>query len=367
MNGAASSSNSQHLGTLSRASGKLKKHFFANNTPGDPTTNETKPTKKRMFLLSKRNAISTLDISDNVNESRKESSNQGKQSTGGESVSPNLNESRDMYDEYLDDESDYDEEDDDEEDRDEYESYLKSNINPMSSNRTPLLGRKQNDPFLRDLTACLQAKQQQKKLMINEDSLHINEAPASPPSSYNKPAAAYNMMIKTPLSSRKCILNISCETSSPRILNHAEDDVYEDAESSRLTDDSKDSFNQTNSNYSATSSSVLSLKLNRNISSTKITPTPVSTINTTPLPASQTPLTHSKFKIPSFSLTPVVANESTTNRDETVLKAKPVQLMSFNLDVNQSNGSSASSSSAIVTPKLPRFQSPLIEKSSSNL
>ncbi len=283
-------------------------------------------------------------------------------------VSPGKNDFTHLDDE-IDNHEEYDE---------EYELYKKSNINPLRSNltKTPLLTRKQNDPFLRDLTACLQAKQQ-KKQQINESNpsntnfkyLSVDSSPQisnlliqesnSPKKSDQEPTntSSFNLIVKTPVSStRKCFLNISCEpninskitfNASNKFNEHSDDsdtnETYEEANENFFTSLNFDS--SLNNKFRLSRS--ISFKNNSNLTtqpqlppSSQPQPVVCPQSNTSPTQVTTTNLT--KFKVPSFSLNntnniAVAAPVSVSStQDEVVVKAKPIQLKSFNFNLNDS-------------------------------
>ncbi len=452
--------------------------------------------------MSKRNAISTLDISSNKNDSKRQSAlvlnsdelriDESSSSThldrnttntvkSGKnnytsSASATLNrtennlnaarlgqsESKYNYDGY-DDEFDDDEFDDT--DQDVEESYYehgnnleidkdnellnKTNLNLVSTvaAKTPLMNRKQDDPFLKDLTACLQAKQRRlnetnnshnyenseaiHKLVqpstnvfqltrlaptganLNSDFLNAIENGANgkkleiaPQNNFSKPSTTvsnvapqisssslapntYNLVIKTPVSSRKCFLNISCEStavptptvvSEPTPYKSIQTYKYEDRESSNSffsEEPPKDTSYNLDSKFKLNRSFALSrnsTNLNQaNVDAEQAKPVFLNSFESQKVigltnndsgsnaAQQQAPLGPTKFKVPTFSLssnltslnasTPSVLTSlnlsSVQNKqpvqqiDESLVKAKPVQLMSFNFNL-QSNTDTSS-------------------------
>jgi hypothetical protein len=164
-------------------------------------------------------------------------------------------------------------------------------IQPRTPRSITKNGR-QDDPFLRDLTACLQAKQQQKKLLTNNnqtkdsytnknyenyDAFEYRDRSISP-SDYNnnnngyqsksnyleKPTYtpinrslspnnnqnnSYNVVIKTPVNNRKLNLSITCETKNQPQQQQQQytENIYENP---RFFDTSLDDRFKTNYSFS---------------------------------------------------------------------------------------------------------------------
>ncbi|RNA32209.1 hypothetical protein BpHYR1_054145 [Brachionus plicatilis] len=102
---------------------------------------------------------------------------------------------------------------------------------------------KQDDPFLRDLTACIQLKQQKKlndlkpatelgsesktsttSKTFAKPNFNLSETPTSQTSTL-KTSSHFNLSIKTPVSSKKCFLNITVDKPEAKSEEPAEKPV----------------------------------------------------------------------------------------------------------------------------------------------
>jgi hypothetical protein len=235
---------------------------------------------------------------------------------------------------------------------------------------------KQDDPFLRDLTACLQMKQQQKKLtesLTTQDSANTSNEKAvcnnlsintvlqssqiaeKSPVLSNRPQLntnSYNMVIKTPVSSRKCILNISCE----------KDTADDSLKAHQVSESNREQFFDCNSAFSSTSLAAKNVGLLTNeLTITKRNLTTLASSNTFSDAtiglkldeATQKSANESKFKSPSSLVltTNLLSSTSKTNvtenkiEEDSFKKTKLNNLRSFNFASYNSNLNSPSTKS----------------------